>query len=149
MSQTEELQADLYNEIIGRIEKNEESVPYFKNGYFYYSRFELDKEYRIHCRKKRSLDSNEEIILDENVLADGNDYFAIGGLSVSPNNKWLAYGVDILSRRIYEIYFKNLETGEILETTINNSSGSVAWANDNKTIFYTSKNEKTLLGEKI
>jgi oligopeptidase B len=149
LSQTEELQADLYNEIIGRIEKNEESVPYFKNGYFYYSRFELDKEYRIHCRKKRSLDSNEEIILDENVLADGNDYFAIGGLSVSPNNKWLAYGVDILSRRIYEIYFKNLETGEILETTINNSSGSVAWANDNKTIFYTSKNEKTLLGEKI
>ena len=87
-------------------------MPYFKNGYFYYSRFESDKEYRIHCRKKGSLDSNEEIILDENILAKGHDYFAIGGRSVSPNNKWLAYGVDTLSRRIYKIHFKNLETGE-------------------------------------
>ena len=149
LSQTKKLQEDLFNEIIGRIEKNDESVPYFKNGYFYYSRYEPDKEYRIHCRKKRSLDSNEEIILDENILAEGYDYFAIGGRSISPDNKWLAYGVDTLSRRIYEIHIINLETGDLLNRTIQNSSGSVAWANDNKTIFYTSKNEKTLLGEKI
>ena len=149
LSQTKKLQEDLFNEIIGRIEKNDESVPYFKNGYFYYSRYEPDKEYRIHCRKKGSLDSNEEIILDENILAEGYDYFAIGGRSISPDNKWLAYGVDTLSRRIYEIHIINLETGDLLNRTIQNSSGSVAWANDNKTIFYTSKNEKTLLGEKI
>ena len=149
LSHTEKFQEDLFNEIIGRIEKNDESVPYFKNGYFYYSRYESDKEYRIHCRKKGSLDSNEEIILDENILAKGHDYFAIGGRTVSPNNRWLAYGVDTLSRRIYEIHFKNLETGEILQTTIKNSSGSVAWANDNNTVFYTSKNAITLLGEKI
>ena len=149
LSHTKKLQNDLFEEIIGRIEKDDESVPYFDNGYYYYSRYESGKEYAIHCRKKDSLSGPEEIILDENILADGFDYFAVGGRRVSPDNKWLAYGVDTLSRRLYEIHFKNLETGEVLETTIPNSSGSVAWANDNKTVFYTSKNEITLLGEKI
>ena len=109
LAQTKEFQEDLFNEIIGRIEENDESVPYFKNGYYYYSRYESEKEYRIHCRKKGSLDSVEAIILDENILAEGHNYFAIGGRSISPDNKWLAYGVDTLGRRIYEIYFKNLE----------------------------------------
>ena len=149
LSHTKNFQNDLFEEIVGRIEKDDESVPYFDNGYFYYSRYESGKEYAIHCRKKGSLDGREEILLDENILADGFDYFAIGGRRVSPDNKWLAYGVDTLSRRIYEIHFKNLETGEVLETTIPNSSYGVAWANDNKTVFYTSKNEITLLGEKI
>ena len=149
LSHTKNFQNDLFEEIVGRIEKDDESVPYFDNGYFYYSRYESGKEYAIHCRKKGSLDGHEEILLDENILADGFDYFAIGGRRVSPDNKWLAYGVDTLSRRIYEIHFKNLETGEVLETTIPNSSYGVAWANDNKTVFYTSKNEITLLGEKI
>ena len=149
LSHTKNFQDDLFEEIVGRIEKDDESVPYFDNGYFYYSRYESGKEYAIHCRKKGSLDGQEEILLDENILADGFDYFAIGGRRVSPDNKWLAYGVDTLSRRIYEIHFKNLETGEVLETTIPNSSYGVAWANDNKTVFYTSKNEITLLGEKI
>ena len=149
LSHTKKLQNDLFEEIIGRIEKDDESVPYFDNGYYYYSRYESGKEYAIHCRKKDSLSGPEEIILDENILADGFDYFAVGGRRVSPDNKWLAYGVDTLSRRLYEIHFKNLETGEVLKTTIPNSSGSVAWANDNKTVFYTSKNEITLLGEKI
>ena len=149
LSHTKIFQNNVFEEIIGRIEKDDESVPYLDNGYYYYSRFESGKEYAIHCRKKESLNVQEEIILDENILAEGFDYFALGGRRVSPDNKWLAYGVDTLSRRIYEIHFKNLETGEILETTIPNSSGSVAWANDNKTVFYTSKNETTLLGEKI
>ena len=149
LSHTKNFQNNLFEEIVGRIEKDDESVPYFDNGYFYYSRYESGKEYAIHCRKKGSLDGQEEILLDENILADGFNYFAIGGRRVSPDNKWLAYGVDTLSRRIYEIHFKNLETGEVLETTIPNSSYGVAWANDNKTVFYTSKNEITLLGEKI
>ena len=149
LSHTKIFQNNVFEEIIGRIEKDDESVPYLDNGYYYYSRFESGKEYAIHCRKKGSLNVQEEIILDENILSEGFDYFALGGRRVSPDNKWLAYGVDTLSRRIYEIHFKNLETGEILETTIPNSSGSVAWANDNETVFYTSKNETTLLGEKI
>ncbi|OUX20394.1 MAG: oligopeptidase B [bacterium TMED250] len=149
LSHTKKLQNTIFEEMVSRIKKDDESVPYLKNGYYYYSRFEKDLEYRIHCRKKGSLDAEEEIILDENALAEGYDYFSIGGMSISPDNKWLAFGVDTVSRRVYEVRFKNLKTGDILATSIENSSGSVAWANDSQTVFYTSKNETTLLGEKI
>ena len=149
LKHTNKFQDDLFNEIVGRIKKNDESVPYLDNGYFYYTRYEKGKEYAIHYRKKRSLDGAEEILLDENVLAEGHDYFAVGGMDVSPDNQWMSYGVDLVSRRIYTIYFKNLLTGEVLEQTIPNATGSVAWANDNKTVFYTSKNGVTLLSEKI
>ncbi len=149
LKHTKKFQDKLFDEIVGRIKKDDESVPYLDNGYFYYTRYEKGKEYAIHCRKKGSLDSKEEILLDENVLAKGHDYFAVGGLDVSPDNQWMSYGVDLVSRRIYTIYFKNLVTGDVLKETIPNSTGSVAWANDNKTVFYTSKNEVTLLPEKI
>jgi len=149
LKHTKKFQDKLFDEIVDRIKKDDESVPYLDNGYFYYTRYEKGKEYAIHCRKKGSLDSKEEILLDENVLAKGHDYFAVGGLDVSPDNQWMSYGVDLVSRRIYTIHFKNLVTGEVLEQTIPNSTGSVAWANDNKTVFYTSKNEVTLLPEKI
>ena len=149
LKHTKKFQDKLFDEIVGRIKKDDESVPYLDNGYFYYTRYEKGKEYAIHCRKKESLDGEEEILLDENVLAKGHDYFAVGGLDVSPDNQWMSYGVDLVSRRIYTIYFKNLVTGDVLKETIPNSTGSVAWANDNKTVFYTSKNEVTLLPEKI
>jgi len=149
LKHTKKFQDKLFDEIVDRIKKDDESVPYLDNGYFYYTRYEKGKEYAIHCRKKESLDGEEEILLDENVLAKGHDYFAVGGLDVSPDNQWMSYGVDLVSRRIYTIYFKNLVTGDVLKQTIPNSTGSVAWANDNKTVFYTSKNEVTLLPEKI
>jgi oligopeptidase B len=149
LKHTKKFQDKLFDEIVGRIKKDDESVPYLDNGYFYYTRYEKGKEYAIHCRKKESLDGEEEILLDENVLAKGHDYFAVGGMDVSPDNQWMSYGVDLVSRRIYTIYFKNLVTGDVLKETIPNSTGSVAWANDNKTVFYTSKNEVTLLPEKI
>ena len=82
-------------------------------------------------------------------MAKGHDYFAVGGMSISPDNQWLAYGVDTVSRRRYTVHFKNLDTGEVLSQIIPNTTGGVAWANDNKTVFYTSKNEVTLLSEKI
>ena len=149
LKHTKKFQDKLFDEIVDRIKKDDESVPYLDNGYFYYTRYEKGKEYAIHCRKKESLDGEEEILLDENVLAKGHDYFAVGGLDVSPDNQWMSYGVDLVSRRIYTIHFKNLVTGDVLKQTIPNSTGSVAWANDNKTVFYTSKNEVTLLPEKI
>jgi len=149
LSHTKDFQNELYNEIVGRIKKDDKSVPYIDNGYYYYSRYEEKKEYAIYCRKKASLNSDEEIILDVNTLADGYDYFAIGGMTVSPDNNWLAFGADTLSRRFYEIHFKNLSTGKTLENTIPNTTGSVAWANDNKTVFYTSKNTETLLSERV
>ena len=149
LAHTKQFQKDLYHEIVGRIKKDDQSVPYLDNGYYYYTRYEKGKEYAIRCRKKGSLDGKEEILLDENVLAEGHDYFAIGGMSVSPDNQWLAYGVDTVSRRRYTVHFKNVSTGDVLDQTIPNTTGGVAWANDNRTVFYTTKNEVTLLSEKI
>ena len=150
LAHTNKLQDKLFNEMVARIKKDDNTTPYLKNGYYYYSRFEKNKEYAIHCRKKGSLDAKEEIILDENELAEGYDYFALYDKYVSPDNNWLAFNIDTLSRRFYTIYFKDLRTGKILDTSIPNTEGDdIAWANDNKTIFYTTKNKTTLLSEKI
>ena len=149
LNHTKKFQNKLFEEIVGRIKKDDVSVPYLDNGYYYYTRYEKGREYAIRCRKKGSLDSPEEIILDENKLAEGYDYFAVSGMNVSPDNEWLAFGVDTLSRRFYEVHFKNLKSGDILEQTIPNTTGGVAWASDNQTVFYTSKNKVTLLSEKI
>lgn len=129
----------LFQEIKGRIQEKDESVPYRDNGYYYISRYEEGQEYPIYTRKKGSLDAKEEIMLNVNEMAEGFDYFAASGLSVSSDNKLLSYGEDTLSRRIYTIKFKNLETGEMLEDVIPNTTGRAVWANDNKTVFYSVK----------
>lgn len=149
MSGTKTLQANLFKELKGRIKEKDESVPVFKNGYFYYSRTEEGKQYSKFCRKKETLDAKEEILLDIDELAKGLPYYSATGYSVSPDNKLLAYGVDKVSRRQYTILIKNLETGELLKDSIPNTEGDAVWAADNKTLFYTSKNAKTLLSEKI
>ena len=148
MKHTEGFQDKLYHEIIGRIKQTDESVPYWLNGYLYYTRFEDGQEYPIYCRKK-TVDGEEEITLNVNTLAEGHEYYQIGGISVSKNNKMLAFGVDTVSRRKYTIYIKNLETGEILDVSIPNTTGSATWANDSKTLFYTTKDEQTLRSDKI
>ena len=112
MKDYQSLEKKLFEEIKSRIKEDDSSVPYFENGYFYYTRYETGKQYPIYCRKKENLDANEEILIDANKMSKGHDYFRIGGIDVSPNNKIAAYGVDTVSRRLYTIYFKNLETGE-------------------------------------
>ena len=149
MVHTEALQQELYDELTGRLKQDDESAPYKQNGYYYYTRYEESKEYPIYCRKKGDLEAEEEIMLNVNEMAEGYDYFNVARLSVSPDNKWLAYGVDTVSRRLYTIHFKNLETGELLPDELPNTSADPAWANDNKTVFYTTKNTETLLSEKI
>lgn len=149
MKDTEGLQEKLYEEIVGRIKETDESLPYFKNGYWYYTRYEEGSEYPIYSRKKGSLDAEEEILIDVNELAEGHDYYSATGLQVSPDNKILAFGEDTLSRRVYHIRFKNLETGEFLDDKLDNTTGDGAWANDNRTYFYTTKNKVSLLSEKI
>lgn len=141
LGHTSVLQENLFNEIVGRIKQTDMSVPYKSNDYYYITRYEEGKEYPIHSRKKGELTSDEEILLDVNELAKDHSYFAVGGRSVSPDNKILAYGEDTLSRRIYIMRFKNLETGELLDDEILNTTGRVVWANDNKTVFYTRKDE--------
>ena len=149
MADSEEFKENLYNEIIGRIKQTDMSVPYKENGYFYYTRYEEGSEYPIFCRKKETLDAIEEIILNVNVMAAGYSYFNIPGYTVSPDNKTVAYGVDTVGRRIYTIYFKNLETGEIYPDNIANTSGHAVWANDNKTVFFAVKEENTLRSYRI
>lgn len=149
MKETEPLQSKLYDEMVGRIKKDDSSVPYKVDGWWYYTRFEGDKEYPLYCRKKESMDAPEEIMLDVNEMAKGFDYYQVGGISVRPDKKMIAFGVDTVSRRIYTIYFKNLETGEILDEKIENTTGGATWAADNKTIFYTQQNPTTLRSERV
>ncbi len=149
MADTDSLQAKLYKEMRSRIKEDDTSVPYQDNGYWYYTRYEEGKEYPIHCRKKGSMDAAEEVMLNVNELAEGFDYFSVSGLSVSDDNKWLSYGVDTVSRRLYTIYFKNLETGEVRPESIADCSPGVAWAADNRTVFYTKKDTKTLRTNQI
>lgn len=149
MKETEELQEKLYDEIVGRIKQDDQSVPYFKNGYYYYTRYEEGKEYPIYCRKPGNLDAEEEIMLNVNEMAEGYAYYAVSGLSVSTNNRFLTFGVDTVSRRKYTIYVKDLTTGRILDDQIPLTTGGSTWANDNKTIFYTMKDEQTLRSKAI
>jgi oligopeptidase B len=149
LGHTKQFQDSLFEEMKSRVKEDDESVPYFRNGYWYYTRFEAGKEYPVYCRKKGMLEAKEEVMLDVNVMAAHYDFYNVGGLSVSPDNKILAFSEDTLSRRIYTMKFKNLESGEFLEDEIPFVQGVAAWANDNKTVFYTSKNEVTLLSEKI
>jgi len=149
MKHTEDFQQELYDEIVGRIKQDDESVPYLDNGYYYYTRYEEGKEYPLYCRKEKFLEAEEQIMLNVNELAEGYEYFSATGLRVSPDNKLLAYGTDTVSRRRYTIYFKNLETGELLDDQIPNTTGGSVWANDNHTVFYTVKNRETLRSEWI
>lgn len=149
MKSTEPLQARLFEEMKSRIKEKDESVPYFKNGYYYYNKTEEGKQYYKICRKKGDLNTPEEVLIDVDKMAEGLPYFALGGYSISPDNKLMAYSVDTVSRREYVIQVRNLETGEILKDRISRTEGSATWAADNKTIFYTAKNPITLLSEKI
>lgn len=146
---TKDFQKELFEEMKARIKEDDESVPYFYNGYYYITRTEKDKDYPIFCRKKGSLEAPEELMFDCNEMAKGKSYFHLGGLSVSPDNKWATFAVDVVGRRIYTLQIKNLETGEILPDTIEHVTGNSVWANDNLTIFYSRQDKKTLRSDKI
>ncbi|HAE66673.1 MULTISPECIES: S9 family peptidase [Sphingobacterium] len=149
LQDTEDLQESLFHELKSRIKEKDESVPYYKNGYFYYSRTEEGKQYFKFCRKKGTLEGEEEVLLDVDQLAEGHAYYTAKGFSVSPDNRLLAFSVDTVSRREYTIFIKNIETGEIYPDQIKNTEGAAIWGNDNRTLFYTAKNPVTLLSEKI
>ena len=149
MSHTQSLQETLFEEMKGRIKQDDESVPAFDNGYYYFTKYLDGKEYPQFYRMKGSLDAEPELLLDVNVLAEGKDYCSVGGFSISPDNKILAYGVDYVSRRRYDVHFLDLTSGEYLPDIIPNTTGGVTWANDNKTVFYVGKDMKTLRAERI
>lgn len=146
---TKDFQKDLFEEMKSRIKEDDESVPYFYNDYFYSTRFEKGKDYPIHSRKKGTLEAQEEILFDCNEMAKGFAYFNLAGLSISEDNTMCAFGVDTVSRRQYTIQIKNLVSGEIFPVKLENTTGGSTWASDNKTLFYSRKDEVTLRADKI
>ena len=137
MKPTEELQATLYAEMLGRIKQTDLSVPVKRDGFYYYLRTEEGKSYSTYCRKKGSLDAPEEILLDGNAEAEGKKYFRVGDFAVSPNHQLLAYSTDVAGDEEYTVRVKNLETGQLLPDEIANAYYSLEWADDNATFFYT------------
>jgi len=146
---TKQFQEDLFEEMKSRIKEDDESVPYKKKDYYYITRFKKGNQYPIYSRKKGSLETPEQIMFDVNELGKGFCHFKLAGLSISPNNELAVYGFDTVGRRQYTLQFKNLETGELFPEKIENTTGGAAWASDNKTVFYTLQNPKTLRSEKI
>ncbi|WP_438829895.1 S9 family peptidase [Candidatus Ulvibacter alkanivorans] len=146
---TKELKNNLFEEMKRRIKEDDSSVPYFYNGYYYITRYETGKDYPVYTRKKGSLDAEEEVLFNVNEMAKNHSYYNLNGINVSPDNKWVAFGVDTVSRRKYTIYIKNLETNEVLPQSIGVTTGGSTWANDNKTLFYTRKDDQTLRSNQI
>ena len=142
MKDTENFQQDLFDEMKARYKEDDESLPYFFNDYWYIVRFEIGKEYPIFSRKFQTLEHEEEILLDVNILAENQKFIEVGSVAVSPDNKLMSYSSDTMGRRIYNINFKNLETGEIYQDQIPNTTGKAVWANDNEHVFYTRKDDQ-------
>ena len=138
----------LYEELVSRIEKDDSTVPVFDNGYWYYTRYSGENEYPIYLRKP-TLEAEPSVLLDANIMSEGHDYFSIGSYAISSDNKLLAYSEDTLSRRIYTIFVKDLESGDKLNDVLEGTSGRVVWANDNTHLFYVKKDPQTLLGYQV
>lgn len=145
---TKDFENRLFEEMKSRIKEDDSSVPYKHNGYWYNTRYEQGGEYPIYSRRKESLEAPEEILFNVNEMAKGHAFYNLGGMEISPDNKWAAFSVDTQGRNIFHLYFKNLETGKVTQTGIKNITG-FCWANDNKTLFYGLKNPQTLRSEKI
>jgi oligopeptidase B len=146
---TKDFEQCLFEEMKARIKEDDESVPYKYNGYWYIVKYETGKDYPIYIRKKDTLDNPEELLFDCNAMAEAHDYFKLTGLSVSPDNAMIAFGLDTVGRRNYTLQIKNLLTDELLSDSIEMTTGSATWANDNATLFYTKKDEQTLRSDKV
>jgi oligopeptidase B len=144
MAHTEELQEELFEEMKGRIKKDDSSAPYEKNGFWYYTRYVAGGEYALHCRRPGDMTGAEEIMFDGNAMGEGLSYFALRGVNVSPDNKLAVFGVDEVGRRFYDLRVKNLVTGEYLTDEIKDVTANVTWAMDNETLFYTRQDPETL-----
>lgn len=143
MAPTEELQKKLFEEMKGRVKKDDTTVPYLYNGYSYFSRVEKGGEYKLHCRRPAGSET-EEVYLNGNTLATDSGYFSLAGVEVSPDSRKVVYGIDNAGRRFYTLRIKDLETGQVLEDLIPDVTGDVTWAMDSRTLFYTRQDPETL-----
>lgn len=143
------LRERLYGELVGRIKQDDSTVPYRYKGYWYYTRFEEGKEYPVHARRKGSMDAPEEVLLDVNALAAGKDFYQVGEWEPSPDQSLLAYVDDSVGRRQYTLRIKNLASGETYPEAIDGLATSLAWAADNRTVFYVENDPATLLTKRV
>ena len=143
------LEEELYREIVGRIRQDDASVPYRDHGYWYYKRFETGDEYPIYARRPGSLDAPEQVLIDLRAQARGLDYYDVGALEASDDNRLLAYTEDTVGRRQHTLRFKSLETGQLLPDAIPNVEEAMAWAADNRRVLYVEKDPVTLLGVRV
>lgn len=141
MKHTEEFQGALYEELKGRIQETDLSAPYRKGDYFYYHRTEEGLQYPIYCRKGGSLEGEEEVLLDQNALAEGHEYFALGAFAVSEDHRLLAYSTDTTGNELYTVFVKDLESGELLPDRLEGVHYTVVWASDNQTVLYSTTDE--------
>lgn len=141
LKDTENLQEQLFEEMKSRYKKDDASLPYFFNKYWYYTRYEAGKEYPFFCRKKQSLENEEELMINANKLAENQLFFELRSVAISLDNQIAAFSSDTVGRRIYTIQFKNLKTEAILPDKIENTTGKIVWANDHQHIFYIRKDE--------
>lgn len=148
-SKYKDFEKSLFEEMKSRIKEDDESVPYKYNGYWYIVKYETGKDYPIYFRRKESLLNPDELLFDCNKMAEGRAYFKLVGLSVSPDNTMISFGIDLTGRRNYTLQIKSLVTNEVFSDAIKNTTGSATWANDNQTLFYTKKDSKTLRSNKI
>lgn len=146
---TKQLKVDLFEEIKSRINEDDESVPYFWNGYWYYTKMKKGESYPFYYRKKESLSNEEELLFNVNEMALGHDFFQLTGMSVSPDNNMISYGVDTVGRRQYTIYVKDLHTQEVMPQSLELTTGGAVWDADNKTLFFVRKDEQTLRANQI
>ena len=146
---TKDFQVSLFDEMKSRIKEDDSSVPYKYNGYWYITKFKKGKDYPIYIRKKETLEAAEELLFDCNEMAKGHSYFRLVGLNISPNNNMTSYAIDTTGRRQYKLHIKDLKTNQVFKEEISNTTGGSTWANDNKTLFYTLKDETTLRSEAI
>ncbi len=149
MKPTEKLQQKLYDEMLARIKQDDNTVPYLKNGYYYYTRYETGKQYPIFCRRKGSETAPEEILVDANVVAQGHPFCVVTGINVSPDNRYLVYAVDTTGRYLFNAFVKDLQSGALLTDKFPSAFGNTVWANDSKTIFYDTKDSVSLRTDKI
>jgi oligopeptidase B len=149
MAPLKPLQERIYQEIIGRIRQDDASVPWRKNGYWYYSRFETGANYPLHARRAGSMQAPEEVMLDVSALAATEDFYQVGSWEVSPDNRLLAYSEDRVGRRQFVIRIKDLASGEMLPDVITNAEPAMVWAADGRTLLYVAKDPVTLLGDTV
>jgi oligopeptidase B len=149
MEPTRDLQETLYQEMVGRLDPDESSVPYEKDGWWYYSRYEPGKDYAIHARRKGSMEAAEEVLVDGNRRAEGHDYYSLGNLEMSDDHRYAAIAEDTLSRRIHEIRILDTQTGEFLPEVIGNANAAMAWSADGEYLFYLDKHPETLLAYRV